>query len=84
MKKIGILLAFCLSSLFLQAQDKIEITASDYVNEEVEMADKFREEGKIYVLTGVICLILGGIVVYLVTIDKKVSRLEKQLSNNDI
>lgn len=84
MKKIGILLTFCLVSHFLQAQDKIEITESDYANEEIEMADRFREEGKIYVLTGVICIILGGIVVYLVVIDRKVSRIEKQLLNNDI
>lgn len=84
MKKIGLLLIFCLASFFVKAQDKIEITESDYANEEVEMADKFREEGKIYVLTGVICIILGGLVAYLVVIDKKVSRIEKQLLNNDI
>ncbi|MBL6449845.1 CcmD family protein [Fulvivirga sp. 29W222] len=84
MKKIGLLLVFCLTSFFLLAQDKIEITESDYANQEVEMADRFREEGKIYILTGVICIILGGMVTYLVVIDKKVSRIEKQLLNNDI
>ncbi|UII34308.1 CcmD family protein [Fulvivirga ulvae] len=83
MKKIGLLLILCLASFFVNAQDKIEITESDYANEEVEMADRFREEGKIYVLTGVICIILGGLVAYLIVIDKKVSRIEKQLLNND-
>lgn len=66
------------------AQDKIPIKDSDYANDQVEMADQFRADGKIYVLTGVIALILGGIIVYLVIIDKKVSRLEKQLPKSNI
>ncbi|ELR71451.1 hypothetical protein C900_02792 [Fulvivirga imtechensis AK7] len=79
MKRLTIISAFILSSLFVQAQDKIKIEESDYGNEQVEMADEFRKEGKIYVLTGVICLILGGIIAYLLVIDKKVSRLEKEI-----
>ena len=82
MKKLIISFLLILSPLFLCSQDKIKIDESDYNNQEVEMADQFRKEGKIYVLTGVICLILGGIVVYLVVIDKKVSRLEKEINKS--
>jgi hypothetical protein len=43
------------------------------------MADAFRAEGKIYVVVAVILLIFAGMVVYMVSIDRKVKRLEKEL-----
>lgn len=82
MKRLIILSLFTLSSFFLQAQEKIKIDESDYNNQKIEMADKFREEGKIYVLTGVICLILGGIIIYLVVIDRKLNKLEKEINKS--
>ena len=45
----------------------------------VEMADGFRQEGKIYVVVTVAGVILAGIFVYLFLLDKKVSKIEKQL-----
>lgn len=48
---------------------------------DVEMADTMRSEGKIYVVVGIILIILIGLIVYLVLMDRKVSRLEKQLSD---
>mgnify|MGYP003692579713 CR=1 FL=1 len=45
----------------------------------VEMAEGLRSEGKIFVVVGVLCIIFIGIVVYLVSIDKKVSSLEKKI-----
>jgi len=47
--------------------------------EEVTMADTFRAEGKIYVVVAVILLIFAGLVIYMVRIDRKVKRLEKEL-----
>jgi cobalamin synthase len=46
-----------------------------------EMADTMRSEGKIYVVVGIILIVLVGLIVYLVLTDRKVSRLEKQLSD---
>ena len=63
----------------IKAQDKIPVTESDYSNTEVPMADKLREEGKIYVVAGIILIILVGTLGYLITIDRKVSKLEKTL-----
>ncbi|MTI38578.1 CcmD family protein [Fulvivirga lutimaris] len=77
MKKL-ILIFFLTFSLNGMAQEKQKIEASDYTNSDVEMADALREDGKIYVLTGIILIILAGTITYLVTIDRKVSRLEKQ------
>ncbi|MCU0379556.1 MAG: hypothetical protein MUE58_00060 [Chitinophagaceae bacterium] len=44
----------------------------------VEMADAMRQNGKIYVVVAVILTILAGIILYLVRIDRKVSKLEKE------
>jgi len=46
-------------------------------NETVEMADKMRSEGKIYVVIAVILTILTGLILYLVRLDRKISRLEQ-------
>jgi hypothetical protein len=66
------------------AQDKIGITSDDYQNTSVEMADVMRSEGKIYVLVGIIGIVLGGILVYVVNTDRKISRLEEQFKNNSL
>jgi len=44
----------------------------------VEMATGLRSSGKIYVVVAVLVVIFLGIAIYLVTIDRKISRLEKQ------
>lgn len=43
----------------------------------VEMADTFRSNGKIYVVIAVILTIFAGIIIYLIRLEKKISRLEK-------
>lgn len=78
-----VIIVMVLSSYFTKAQEKVKITEEDYNNQSIEMADEFRANGKIYVLTGIILIVAVGMIVYLVMIDKKVTRLEKQLPNND-
>lgn len=46
---------------------------------EVEMADQFRAEGKIFVVIAVIGIILAGLFVYLFRLDRKITKLEKHL-----
>lgn len=65
------------------AQEKIAITEEDYSNSTIEMADVMRSEGKIYVLVGIIGIVFAGILVYIITIDRKVSRLEKLLKEEN-
>jgi hypothetical protein len=48
-------------------------------NQNVEMADTFRSNGKIYVVVAVILTIFAGIIIYLIRLDRKISRLEKEL-----
>lgn len=42
-----------------------------------EMADALRSNGKIYVVVTVLVTILVGIVLYLIRLDRKINKLEK-------
>ncbi len=64
-------LGFCtlLLSISLKAQNQMP---------EVEMADTLRANGKIYVVVVILSIIFIGIAGYLVVIDRKLSKLEKE------
>ena len=51
------------------------------VLQEVTMADTLRSEGKIYVVVVIMLVIFAGIVAYLFSIDRKVTRLEKRIQD---
>jgi quinol-cytochrome oxidoreductase complex cytochrome b subunit len=67
MKKLLFAVLFLLFASYLFAQD----------SSSAEMADTFRSNGKIYVVVAVLLTILGGIILYLIRLDRKISRLEK-------
>ncbi|MDZ7933657.1 MAG: CcmD family protein [Emticicia sp.] len=67
MKKIISLLVVLLTSFNLFAQ------------EEVQMADQIRADGKIWVVVGVIAIVFVGIIAYLILLDRKISKIEKSL-----
>lgn len=43
-----------------------------------EMADTMRSNGRIYVVVAVVVVILTGLILYLVRLDRKIARLEKE------
>jgi hypothetical protein len=45
----------------------------------VEMADTFREDGKIYVVVLGLVIILTGVILFLIRVDRKLFKLEKRL-----
>ena len=47
-------------------------------NASVEMADTFRQEGKIYVVVLGLCIILTGVILFLIRVDRKIFKLEKR------
>ena len=47
----------------------------------VEMADTMRAEGKIYVVVAIILVVLAGMILYLVFLDRKTKNLERQLQD---
>ena len=72
MKKYALTLVLCLMSLFTFAQAS---------QNGIEMADAMRSSGKIYVVVGVIAIIFTGIAIYLFSIDRKLTKLEKEQEN---
>ncbi len=56
------------------------ILGTQYAQAQVEMADKFRGEGKIYVVIAVILIILAGFFFLLFKLDKRAKRLEEEVS----
>ena len=46
-----------------------------------EQAAGLRASGKIYVVVGVILIILFGLIAYLVSLDRKIKRMERHLHN---
>lgn len=69
MKKILFSLILMLATIQLFAQDN-----------GVEMADKLRSDGKIYVVVACIVIILLGLLAYLFSIDKRLKKIEKENS----
>lgn len=47
--------------------------------DQVEMADLMRSNGKIYVVVAVVGVVLAGLIVYVMMVDRKISRLEKMM-----
>jgi uncharacterized protein (DUF983 family) len=66
MKALFVLL-FSLMSFVASAQ------ASD-----IEMADQFRADGKIYVVIEVVSVVLIGLFVYLFRLERKITEVEKR------
>ena len=61
------LFSLLLTSMISMSQEK-----------EVEMADTMRSNGRIYVVEAVMLTILTGLILYVVRVDRKISRLEKE------
>ncbi len=56
----------------------LDITSIAQTQQPVEMADGMRSNGKIYIVVAVCLTILIGLFVYVFTIDRKISKLEKE------
>ena len=68
-EKITLFLALIVLSTATFAQEQTQ---------RVEMADSLYQSGKIYVVITVIAIIFIGIIAYLIVLDRKISKLEKQ------
>jgi hypothetical protein len=67
-----------ISTLFLSLVLSVLVKAQDGTKK-VEMADLMRSNGRIYVVVAVVLTILIGLVLYVVRLDRKISKLEKQV-----
>jgi uncharacterized membrane protein len=44
---------------------------------ETEMADMFRQDGKIYVVVAILSIVFAGIIFFLVRLERRIKNLEK-------
>ncbi|OSZ77899.1 hypothetical protein CAP36_12945 [Chitinophagaceae bacterium IBVUCB2] len=51
--------------------------AGNAQEKEVQMGDVMRDNGRIYVVVAVLLTILIGLILYVIRLDKKITRLEK-------
>jgi CcmD family protein len=65
-KKLLLILTLSLLQLVVFAQEKSQ-----------GLEDTLRSNGKIYVVVAVILIIFAGIILYLIRLDRKISKLEK-------
>ena len=68
-KRLLLLLSFCLMHVFNYAQQ------INYSKE--EPTDFMRSNGKIFVVMGVAVVIMLGLFIYLINLDRKIKKLEK-------
>lgn len=57
------------------------IMAQDSSTAAIDMADKMRAEGKIYVVVLVVAIVFTGLIIFAVLTDRKVSSLERQMKS---
>ena len=65
--------------ILLLALILISVSASAQDTQAVEMATGLYQSGKIYVVVTVVSVIFIGIVTYLIMLDRKISKLEKEI-----
>jgi hypothetical protein len=65
--------------LFCQALTLPLVAQDNAGGQPVEMADRFRADGKIYVVIFVLGAILLGLILYVVRLDRKITKLEKDI-----
>jgi uncharacterized membrane protein len=54
------------------------LASANLFAQEVEMADALRADGKIYVVVAVVSAMLAGVLFYVIRLDRKITRLEKE------
>lgn len=78
-----LLLVACVSYT-VRAKEAVHVQQpQDYQNKQFDMADKMRQDGKIWVVVGTIVIVVSGFFLYLFFSERKISRLEKQLKNRE-
>jgi multisubunit Na+/H+ antiporter MnhB subunit len=68
--RVFFFVSFTILSVLVFAQDSL-------TKEKPQMADLMRSNGKIYVVVVVLVIILTGLFIYLIQVDRKLSRMEK-------
>lgn len=55
------------------------VSTNLFAQQDVAMADQLRADGKIWVVISVIVIVFLGLIVYLISLDRKITKLEKEI-----
>jgi CcmD family protein len=70
----------CICTVFaFAASAKAQADTTMQTVQKVDMAYTMRSNGKIYVVVTVLCMVLLGLFIYLIRLDRKISKLEKEI-----
>lgn len=72
--RIFFLVTCLIITVFVHAQDSLQ-------KEKPQMAGLMRSNGKIYVVVAVLVIILAGLFVYLINLDRRIDHLEKNIKS---
>ncbi|KQS34328.1 CcmD family protein [Dyadobacter sp. Leaf189] len=67
-------------SLILLTLLLLSVNVFAQATDDVPMADKLREDGKIWVVVAVIAVVFAGIAINMLRIDSKLRKIEKELN----
>mgnify|MGYP003416785993 CR=1 FL=1 len=70
---IYLFIQFMVIVSFVHAQNAADVN--------IEMADQMRSDGKIYVVVLVVLIAFTGLMIYAISTDRKLSRLEKEIKS---
>ena len=70
-----------MNRLFIILITCLFFSISAFAQQEVEMADTLRSNGKIYTVVAVCLTILFGLFFYVFLLDKKINRIEKEINS---
>lgn len=73
-KRFGVVLAMAMIHLFANAQNSL-------IQENNEV---MRSNGKIYVVMTVVIVIVTGLLLYLISLDRKISRIERETKEEEL
>lgn len=74
LKRFGIVLAMAMIQVFAYAQNSLIQDNTDIM----------KRNGKIYVVMAVVIVIVTGLLLYLVNLDRKIRRMEKELKEEGV
>jgi len=69
LKRTGLLIACCMINVLAMAQDNPQVA---------ESGDFMRSNGKIYVVVTVAAIIITGLFLYLLNLERKIKKLEEE------
>jgi hypothetical protein len=72
-----------ISAVFFMLFMLVSLNSFCQGNADVEMADMLRSDGKIYTVVMALGVILTGLILFLLRVDRKVFRLENQMPKKD-